>query len=263
MRPLPRSEHVDERIAYPAHLKPTDRFSVGPNPLVAAASELLSLVVGIRHSMAEYDLPVLHARLSAGVKAFEANALYSGCERGQVMSARYVLCTVLDEAISSSEWGNENDGSQKSLLGRFHNETLGGANVFQLIDRLCLEPAKNLYLLELLYVSLSLGFEGRFRVETGGALEREAIRDSLYRQICHVRGDVFRDASPHCQGLKARRGHRVRIVPGWLLVTLTLGCLTVMYSGFAWVLSQQREAVMQHYEQHAAEDQAAGVNRKS
>mgnify|MGYP003621116381 FL=1 len=51
--------------------------------------------------------------------------------------------------------------------------------MFQLIERFSREPAKNLYLLELLYVCLSLGFEGRFRVESRGTLELESIRDNI------------------------------------------------------------------------------------
>jgi len=35
-------------------------------------------------------------------------------------------------------------------------------------------------------------------------------------------------------------------------VALTLGCAGVMYAGFAWVLGEQRAAVMQPYQQHAA-----------
>ena len=261
--PVPRIENIDERIVYNAQLKPTEHISVGLNPLIAAARDVLSFVVGIDDHRAQNDLLVLHALLSTEIKAFETNALHAGCESGQVITARYVLCTVLDEAICTTVWGNELDWSQKSLLGSFHNETFGGEKVFQLIERFSREPAKNLYLLELLYVCLSLGFEGRFRVESRGTLELESIRDNLYRQIRHLRGDVIREVSPHWQGLNAPRSSAVRLVPRWLWVTFTLSCLTVMYTGFAWVLSQQREAVMQPYEQHVAADQPAVANRKS
>ncbi|MEB0150889.1 DotU family type IV/VI secretion system protein, partial [Pseudomonas sp. CCC2.2] len=80
-------------------------------------------------------------------------------------------------------------------------------------------------------------------------LELDSIRDGLYRQIRHLRGDVPRELSPHWQGLKSHPSSLTRIVPGWWLGLFTAGCLTVMFSGFAWVLGEQREAVLQPYQQ--------------
>ena len=41
----------------------------------------------------------------------------------------------------------------------------------------------------------------------------------------------------------------MRIVPAWMVVLFTVVCLVVMYSGFAWVLGEQRETVLQPYQQ--------------
>ena len=83
----------------------------------------------------------------------------------------------------------------------------------------------------------------------GAMLELEAVRDSLYRQIRQLRGDVPREVSPHWQGLKDTRRRLVRIVPWWLVALFTLACLGVTYAGFAWVLGEQRATVLQPYEQ--------------
>ena len=118
-----------------------------------------------------------------------------------------------------------------------------------MLDQLCKDPVYNLSLLELIYLCLALGFEGKFRVIERGMHELDGIRDALYRQIRHLRGDVPRELSPHWQGLKSRRHSLTRIVPGWLLAVFTAGCLVVMFSGFAWVLSEQRDVVLQPYQQ--------------
>jgi len=46
-------------------------------------------------------------------------------------------------------------------------------------------------------------------------------------------------------------------VPWWLVALFTLVCLVVMYGGFAWVLGEQRETILQPYEQL---DPSAGVS---
>ena len=60
------------------------------------------------------------------MKLFEFRAVQDGVENSQVMAARYVLCTVVDEAVVTTPWGNESEWSKISLLSSFHNETFGG-----------------------------------------------------------------------------------------------------------------------------------------
>ncbi|WP_313087883.1 type IVB secretion system protein IcmH/DotU [Pseudomonas sp.] len=244
----PKFDQLEERMIYAARLRPAETFNISLNPLVAAASSLLSEVVRLKHSYEGEDLHALHQRLSGELKLFEHRALHDGAESSQVMAARYVLCTAIDEAVVTTPWGNESEWSQMSLLSSFHNETFGGEKFFQLLERLSRNPVKHLPMLELMYLCLSLGFEGKYRVMPRGMLELEAVRDSLYRQIRQLRGDVPREVSPHWQGLRDTRRRLVRIVPWWLVALFTMICLVTLYAGFAWVLGEQRDAVLQPYQ---------------
>lgn len=244
----PKFEQLEERMIYAARLRPAETFNISLNPLVAAASSLLSEVVRLKHSYEGEDLHALNQRLSGELKLFEHRALHDGAESSQVMAARYVLCTAIDEAVVTTPWGNESEWSQMSLLSSFHNETFGGEKFFQLLERLSRNPVKHLPMLELMYLCLSLGFEGKYRVMPRGMLELEAVRDSLYRQIRQLRGDVPREVSPHWQGLRDTRQRLVRIVPWWLVALFTSICLVTLYAGFAWVLGEQRDAVLQPYQ---------------
>lgn len=244
----PRIEQLQERMIYAAQRPPSQIFNFTLNPLVAAASGLLSQVVSIKHGRTREDLPNLKRELTLDLEQFEARALQGGVENSQLIAARYVLCTVIDEAVVTTSWGQGSSWSQISLLSTFHNETFGGEKVFQLIDRLSKNPNKHLPILELLYLCLSLGFEGKYRVQTRGILELEGIRDALYRLIRQVRGDVPRELSPHWEGLDGARRSPARIVPAWAVVVFTLVCLGVMYSSFAWVLDEQRQSVLQPYQ---------------
>ena len=244
----PKFEQLEERMIYAARLRPAETFNISLNPLVAAASSLLSEVVRLKHSYEGEDLHALNQRLSGELKLFEHRALHDGAESSQVMAARYVLCTAIDEAVVTTPWGNESEWSQMSLLSSFHNETFGGEKFFQLLERLSRTPVKHLPMLELMYLCLSLGFEGKYRVMPRGMLELEAVRDSLYRQIRQLRGDVPREVSPHWQGLRDTRRRLVRIVPWWMVALFTLICLGMLYAGFAWVLGEQRDTVLQPYQ---------------
>ena len=95
------------------------------------------------------------------------------------MAARYVLCTMIDEAAADTPWGGSGLWAQHSLLAMFHNEVFGGEKVFQLMARLAQQPDANRDLLELIYAALVLGFEGRYRVIDNGRAQLAAVRDRL------------------------------------------------------------------------------------
>jgi type VI secretion system protein ImpK len=249
----PRFEQLEDRMIYTAQLQGTQRFNVGSNTLVSTAWELLTQVVELKGSSGRESLAILNDRLSMGITAFEANALHEGVEQSQVMSARYVLCSVIDEAVVTTAWGSRSDWSKTSLLSRFHNETFGGEKFFQLLERLSRDPVKHVAMLELMYLCLSLGFEGKYRVMERGRTQLEAVHDALYRQIRHVRGEQpSASMTPEPGGASRARLRDVSIK--WVALAV-LACLLALYSGYAWVLSQERTTVLQPF-QLLAPDQA-------
>lgn len=246
--PSPEVERLEDRLVYTARIQPAESFSVSLNVLVSAAAPLLSEVMGLKREDNKEELVALNVRLCESMQAFDMAAAHNGAESSQVQAARYVLCTVVDEAVVTSQSGDRSEWSKMSLLSKFQGETSGGEKFFHLLDRVLQNPSKYLPLLELMYVCLSLGFEGKYRVMPRGTIELEAIRDSLYRQILNQRGEILRELSPQWEGLHDGRRSLIRIVPWWLVVIFTLISLVAMYSGFAWVLGEQRETVLQPYQ---------------
>lgn len=248
----PRYEQLEDRMIYAGHRLDMQSFQVGLNPIVDAAWAVLSEVVGLRRCSDRENLGTLNDRLSLAVTQFETCALQGGVESSQVMSARYVLCSVMDETVVTTPWGAQSEWSKMSLLSRFHNETFGGEKVFQLLERLSRDPVKHLAMLELLYLCLSLGFEGKYRVMERGVSQLEAVRDALYRQIRHVRGEP--PPAPLLPAMqRADRRKRIRVIPATWWVVFTLGCLLAMYTGFAWVLSNERSNALQPLQLSASE----------
>ena len=191
----------------------------GVNPIVAAASPLLITVAQIRATLENPDPEILRARLIEAVRAFERKAAQAGVEPRKLVAARYVLCTFLDEAATSTPWGGSGAWARQSLLVSFHNETWGGEKVFQLLARLAEDPAGNRDLLELMHVVLALGFEGRFRVQADGPAQLARLRERLHTLLREQRGDFERDLSPHWVGQPARRQVLSRL-PVWIAFAL-------------------------------------------
>jgi type VI secretion system protein ImpK len=204
------------------------------NPVVALASRLLLLVPQLRGTRHLEDPVTLRNALAQGVRDFVAQATSAGIAPERIMAARYVLCTMIDEAAADTPWGGSGVWAGHSLLAMFHNETWGGEKVFQLMARLAEKPDANLDLLELIYSALALGFEGRYRVIDNGRAQLEAVRDKLAQIIRQQRGDFPRAFAQHWQGQAIQ--HRRAL--GWLPLAATATVCTVVLLGFYLVLSR-------------------------
>ncbi|WP_428553846.1 type IVB secretion system protein IcmH/DotU [Pseudomonas edaphica] len=248
----PRFEQLEDRMVYAAAVQGAQRFNVGLNPLVTAAWELMSEMLELKLSSGRENLQTLNERLAASLTRFEVRAQHEGMESAQVIAARYVLCSVVDEAVVTTAWGSRSDWSKISLLSRFHNETFGGEKFFQLLERLSRDPVKHLAMLELMYLCLSMGFEGKYRVMERGVTELEGVRDALYRQIRHVRGDPVSVSACVPRPEPARR-KRLRTLSATWCVALGLIALLAMYSATAWVLEQERAHALQPFQSSAPE----------
>ncbi len=220
--------------------------SSGLNPLVNAASTLIAVFEKTRSSVSHPDVGGLHQRLVREIKSFENNAKETGIKPEIILSARYAVCVVLDEAVLNTPWGSESAWPQRTLLSVFHNETSGGEKFFLILDRMKEQPAENLYILELMYVFLSLGFEGKYRVIHRGRDMIEQIRDDLYMIIRRQRGEYERSLSPTWQGLGKTHNSLAKYLPMWVVGSIVGAVLFLSYSGFrVWLYSTSSPVVEQ------------------
>ena len=199
----------------------------GLNPLLALANGLLALVPQIRSSVNHPDPAGFRQTVVQQLTAFEQAATKRGIKPETILVARYALCTLLDEAVSSTPWGGTAQWMAQSLLVTFYRETGGGEKFFLLLNKMAENPAANLELLEFFYACLALGFEGRFRVIDGGKAQLEQTREKLYELIRRGRGQDEPDLSLRWKGIETRP----RRISGALMLWLTLSaCALVLAS---------------------------------
>lgn len=233
------------------HLSESSVFA-GMNPLLDAASTLIAVFQKTRQSVSHRDVGGLHQRLTNEIRQFENNLKTMQMKPEIILSARYCVCTALDEAVLNTPWGSESGWSQRTLLSIFHNETAGGEKFFQVLDRMREYPAENIDILELLYVFISLGFEGKYRVAHRGRDAIEQLREDLFNSIRMIRGEYERSLSPAWQGLGNIRKSMARYIPFWVVASLLGVVLVLSYSGLRFWLFENSSPVIAELEQIAA-----------
>jgi len=164
-----------------------DYISIG-NPFLSLSSGIFKEIDIMQNSYDIGSIEEVRSLLIEKIDYYTNLISAKEVEHSQIMLSRYVLCTFADELISSTYWGKDNNWANNSLLGYFYNETYGGDKFFQILDQLLRSPAQYIHLLELLYMCLSLGFEGRYRIRNKGRMELDAIRENLFRQIKMIHG---------------------------------------------------------------------------
>jgi type VI secretion system protein ImpK len=215
----------------------------GVNPIAAAANQLLCIVPQLRASVSHPDQNALRDQLLRQIVAFEKAARDRGISGEQVLVARYALCTLLDESISLTPWGGGGQWARFSLLVTLYKETSGGEKFFLLLGKMAEDPAKNLFLLELMYICLALGFEGRYRVISTGKGQLEEVRERLYNMIRKQRGESERDLSAHWRGLLTTTVRTVRFLPLWATAAVAALSLAGVFIGFSLALNQRSDNV--------------------
>lgn len=213
------------------------------NPLVAAAAPLLAAAPQVRATARHPNPAGLKEALAEGIRKFEAAARAQSLPNEQVVAGRYILCTLLDEMAASTPWGGSGAWSAQSLLVQFHNETWGGEKVFQLMSRLAQDVPANRNLLELLYVVLSLGFEGRYRVLDNGRAQLDSVRDRLAQMLQQQRGAYETALSPRWQGVPAQVRRLADGIPLWVLASVSAVLLLLVFMALRWHLSGQADPV--------------------
>lgn len=199
------------------------------NPILEAATPLLSLAVLVRRVTQVDDVLSLLEQVREDVSEFEATLKSLDLDTATIMAARYILCTTLDESVLSQDWGTESVWSTQPLLSTFHNETWGGEKFFAILERVYGEPERFTDLLEFIYYCQSVGFEGKYHLRYDGST---ALCDLLIRSQTRISeqkpgltGSVFQSDKP----IAAKPMNLPRRMPLWAPIVLGILVLIVVF----------------------------------
>lgn len=218
----------------------------GLNPLVAAAGAILGLVRRLRTSVTQRNVDALRERVIAEIRAFEKRLQAANVPAETARAAHYAVCATLDDVVQNTPWGSHSVWTRSGMVSTFHLDVSGGERFFDLLTHLHRDPATNRDVLELMYLCLSLGFEGRLRIAmNGGAAELSRIRDGLYRTLRQQRGDFERELSVHWRGVQAAHRPLRSYVELWTIGAVSAIIITLMIVGFSFALNDSSDGTLQ------------------
>lgn len=236
--PAPQAAPPSPRAAPPmpasasAVAEGTENLAIGDNALAAAAAPLLQLLARLRNTANPPDAGDLRERTVREIRNFEQRARDGGVPMEQLRPAHYALCASLDDVVLNTPWGGAGGWDARSLVSTFHQEVRSGERFFDLLGQMKQNPGSYLPVIELMYLCLSLGFMGRYRLSPRGPGEIDRLREETYAVIARQRQASEPELSPHWKGMDAPYRPARAVVPVWVAGA---GALAVIGGLFIYV----------------------------
>jgi type VI secretion system protein ImpK len=182
--------------------------------------EILSLGAQLAEAR---DLPapdVLKRRIAMLLEDMEKRALEYNLPKRDIDDVKYAIVAFIDEQIFRAPWGGRQEWMLEPLQFVYFGENTAGEGFFQRLAQLEQEPQR-LHVLQVYYLCLSLGFQGKYAVRGGEglALVMERLANLLGRGLPNA--DIL---SPHGNPLEGSRGRQGGKVP---VLALALGLVAV------------------------------------
>jgi type VI secretion system protein ImpK len=226
--PFAKQQQSEGQRSSTAQYNPLDgKISEGENKLLFYGSDLINLASNLRTLEPQNTVEQLRHDIDNLIKQFDNNLAQQSVSKEIALTARYLLCCLIDEHILSTPWGIDSSWSYQTLLSKYHNETSGGEKFFLIVNKLMEQPQRNIDLVELSYVCFALGFRGKYRRSQTGENDILQISNMLYQPISLYR-PVGIDLSPCAQvSAPTTLGIEKRIPPSLLFMVLAFICVTV------------------------------------
>ncbi len=218
--------------------------TTGDNPLLAAAAPLIALVTALRSATPPGDIGQLRQTVIDELRRFQQVARGRGAPDDEIRHGHYAVCALIDEVVLSTPWGSKSAWPKQSLVATFHNEVVAGDRMLEIAEALEARPNRSPNLLELIYLCLSFGFEGRLRLETQGASRLFQRRERIYNAIRQVRGAFERALSPKWRGVDAGYQPIARDVPLWVFAAAFATLALIIYGGLLFSLSARGDRAL-------------------
>ncbi len=212
--------------------------------LASLCTDIFLIVIRMREAEALGEPTALVKLIKYYLNLFEKNCGVIGMPESDIANAKYALVALLDETVLSIPGPCRDYWISSPLQLQYFGDNLAGQEFYRRLDKMLLEAEKTREVLELYYLCLSLGFEGKYRISN--AEEREQIIDNVGRTLRRTSRQKAPVLSPHGRrtrvSLAPQRGERV--VPLWVVGAVAAGFVAAAWGLFAFMASSKATDVL-------------------
>jgi len=199
-----------------------DQLSKTKKNLSDLSSECLILILQLRSTNDYGDSEVLKTRVYEMFERFESNARKFGIDNEKIRLAKFALVAFLDETIISSSWQQKEVWLSDPLQIKLFETFNAGEEFFNFLNELSQRTGANKEVLEVYYLCLSLGFKGKYQLQSPENLRK--IIDDLNLEL---HPETYKDIDSISPNGKPRQSFVQTVRSGLPLWVYPLGALIV------------------------------------
>ncbi len=216
----------------------------GAKDLQGLCTDLFLIVIRMREAEDLGDPASLRKLIGYYLDLFEKNCKAINISADSISEAKYALVALIDETVLCVPGICRDYWFTRPLQLDLFGDNIAGEEFFNKLQKLGLEMEKKKDVLEIYYICLSLGFEGRYRLFNPE--ERVSIMDELGRKIRRTRIRSSSGISPHGSRTDSirRRKSTSFLFPIWLAVLIVVGAAVGIYTSLFLMSTTQVGRIM-------------------
>ncbi len=199
--------------------------------LAELASDVFLLVLGFRERSDSIEFNTLYQGAMALFEEFDQKARSLKVDPEDIAASKYALVAFVDEAVLRSQWTGRDQWADNPLQLQLFETYLAGEGFFENLDKLRARGEAAAEIIEIYYICLVLGFEGKYGVE--GSERLQALAKVLRDELERLRPREMENVSPHWKIVDGPLPAANKL-PRWMIYTCAavIAACILFYIGF-------------------------------
>jgi len=201
----------------------------GARELTGLCTDLFLIIIRMREAEDLGDPAALRKLINYYLDLFQKNCLALKISQASIDETKYALIALMDETVLSVPGACRDYWMSRPLQLDHFGDNLAGQEFFNKLQNLLLQTDNKKDVLEVYYLCLSLGFEGKYKISNPE--ERLAIMDDLGRKLRRTRIRASSELSPHGRRTDSDilKKTGVFIFPLWLTGVICCGAAFALW----------------------------------
>jgi type VI secretion system protein ImpK len=167
----------------------------GPRDLSGLCTDLFLIIIRMREAEDLGEPAALRKLVTHYMDLLEKNCGAIGADPESVHQVKYALTALIDETVLSVPGACRDYWFTRPLQLDYFGDNIAGEEFYKKLAKLADRPESRKDVLEVYYLCLSLGFEGKYRISN--AEERTGVIEELGRKLRRTRIRSSSGLSPH------------------------------------------------------------------
>jgi type VI secretion system protein ImpK len=212
----------------------------GAKELTGLCTDLFLIIIRMREAEDLGDPAGLRKLINYYLDMFQKNCGAVKITQTSIEETKYALIALMDETVLSVPGASRDYWISRPLQLDYFGDNLAGQEFFNKLQNLLLQPESKKDVLEVYYLCLSLGFEGKYKISNSD--ERLAIMDDLGRKLRRTRIRASSELSPHGRRIDSESLRRkgAFLLPLWVAGAV---CCAAVIAGWAALYASNASVV--------------------